>query len=92
MTKAIEAEALLIFENDLTLSIRKWKYKETVRLSAGRGIRGLVKEPHQITNVFQGPTYGRELDPQRVPRSTFVNAPPTLPHGIINVNILPAQP
>jgi hypothetical protein len=60
MKKAIEAEALLIFENELALSIRNWKYKATLRSSAGRGLRGLIKEPHQKTNVFQGPTYERE--------------------------------
>jgi hypothetical protein len=36
MKKAIEAEALLIFENELSLSMRIWKYEVTLRSSVGK--------------------------------------------------------
>jgi hypothetical protein len=56
MKKAIEADALLTVENELALSIRDWKYNATVRSSAGRGLRGLIKESHHETKAFHGPT------------------------------------
>ena len=61
--KAIESEALLTVENELALSTRDWKYKATVRSSARRGLRGIIKETIQETKSFQGPTYAREVDP-----------------------------
>jgi hypothetical protein len=41
--KAIDAEALLIVDNELALSIRDCKYNATGVSSAGRGWRGLSK-------------------------------------------------
>ncbi len=72
MTEAIEVEAPLNFEKDLALSIRNWKYKATVRSSAGKSLRGLIKEPRQRTNLFQRPTYERESDPQRVQKADIL--------------------
>ena len=54
--KAIDAEALLIVENELALFTSDCKYNATVMSLTRRGPWGLSTEPHHKTKAFQGLT------------------------------------